>query len=169
MAKINLNKLDLEFKNRVAEQPGGEGLKACFSCKACTAVCPIQPLDKRYDPRKIIRMVLLGMKEQVLGSDFIWLCSSCYSCQEVCPQNVRFTEVMYAIKNLAAQEACIPPGLTAQRSLLRKHGRLYEVGEFENEKRLKFGLPPIIEHPEDFEKLLPDQPVNARLFNTTDV
>lgn len=169
MAKINLNKLDLEFKNRVAEQPGGEGLKACFSCKAWTAVCPIQPLDKRYDPRKIIRMVLLGMKDQVLGSDFIWLCSSCYSCQEVCPQNVRFTEVMYAIKNLAAQEACIPPGLTAQRSLLRKHGRLYEVGEFENEKRLKFGLPPIVEHPEDFEKLLPDQPVSARLINTADV
>ncbi|MGC8604649.1 MAG: 4Fe-4S dicluster domain-containing protein, partial [Desulfomonilaceae bacterium] len=96
MAKINLNELDPQFKNRVAEQPGGEGLMACFSCKACTAICPIQPLDHRYDPRKIIRMVLLGMKEQVLKSDFIWLCSSCYGCQEVCPQNVRFTEVMYA-------------------------------------------------------------------------
>jgi len=161
MAKINLNKLDPKFKHKVAEAIGGEGLKACFACKACTAACPIQPLDKRYDPRKIIRMVLLGMKEQVLGSDFIWLCSSCYGCQEVCPQNVRFTEVMYAIKNLAAQEACIPPGLTAQRSLLKKHGRLYEVGEFENEKRLKFGLPQIVEHPEDFEKLLPDQSASA--------
>jgi heterodisulfide reductase subunit C len=104
-------------------------------------------------------MALLGMKKQVLESDFIWLCSSCYGCQEVCPQNVRFTEVMYAIKNLAAQEACIPPGLTAQRSLLKKHGRLYEVGEFENEKRLKIGLPPIIEHAEDFDVLLPDQTV----------
>ena len=159
MAKINLNELDPEFKHRVAEQPGGEGLKACFACKACTAACPIQPIDKRYDPRKIIRMALLGMKKQVLESDFIWLCSSCYGCQEVCPQNVRFTEVMYAIKNLAAQEACIPPGLTAQRSLLKKHGRLYEVGEFENEKRLKMGLPPIIEHAEDFDVLLPDQTV----------
>ncbi|MCL5126160.1 MAG: 4Fe-4S dicluster domain-containing protein [Deltaproteobacteria bacterium] len=161
MARINLNKLDPQFKHRVADQPGGEGLKACFLCKACTAACPIQPLDKRYDPRKIIRMVLLGMKDEVLKSDFIWLCSSCYGCQEVCPQNVRFTEVMYAIKNLAAQEACMPPGLTAQRSLLRKHGRLYEVGEFENDKRFKLGLPPIVEHPEDYEKLLPDRPTGV--------
>ena len=167
MSKINLNELDPDFKRQVAEQPGGEGLKACFACKACTAACPVQPLEKRYDPRKIIRMVLLGMKKEVLESDFIWLCSSCYNCQEVCPQNVRFTEVIYAIKNLAAKEACVPPGLTAQRSLLKKHGRLYEVGEFENEKRLKFGLPLISEHPEDFDALLPDQ--NSEQTNESNV
>lgn len=62
MSKINLNELDPEFKHQVAEQPGGEGLNACFACKACTAACPVQPLEKRYDPRKIIRMVLLGIK-----------------------------------------------------------------------------------------------------------
>jgi heterodisulfide reductase subunit C len=61
---------------------------------------------------------------------------------------------MYAIKNLAVAEACIPPGLTAQRELLKTHGRLYEVTEFENEKRGKLGLPPIVEHPEDYDRLL---------------
>lgn len=80
---------------------------------------------------------------------------------------MRFTEVIYAIKNLAAKEACVPPGLTAQRSLLKKHGRLYEVGEFENEKRLKFGLPVIAEHPEDFDALLPDQ--NSEHTNESNV
>ena len=99
-------------------------------------------------------MALLGMKKEVLESDFIWLCSSCYGCHEVCPQNVRFTEVMFAIKNLAVAEACIPPGLTAQKSLLKSHGRLYEVTDFENEKREKLRLPRIVEHPEDFDSLL---------------
>jgi heterodisulfide reductase subunit C2 len=154
MSRIRLNDLDPSFKHRVACQPGGEGLKACFGCKACTAACPIEPVDKRYDPRKIIRMVLLGMTKEVLGSEFIWLCSSCYGCHEVCPQNVSFTEVMYAIKNLAAAEACAPPGLTGQKSLLRQHGRLYQITEFENEKREKLGLPPIEERPEDYEALL---------------
>jgi len=99
-------------------------------------------------------MAILGMKKEVLESDFIWLCSSCYGCHEVCPQNVRFTEVMFAIKNLAVAEACVPPGLTGQKALLKQRGRLYEVGEFENEKREKLGLPPIVEHPEDYDRLL---------------
>ncbi len=154
MSRIKINDLDASFKHRVAEQPGGEAIKACFACKACTAACPIEVVDNRYDPRKIIRMALLGMRKEVLESDFIWLCSSCYGCHEVCPQNVRFTEVMFAIKNLAAAEACVPPGLLGQRALLREHGRLYEVTEFENEKREKLGLPPIVEHPEDYDALL---------------
>jgi heterodisulfide reductase subunit C2 len=157
MTRIRINDLDPSFKHRVAEQPGGENLKACFACKACTAACPIQPVDKRYDPRKIIRMILLGMKKEVLESDFIWLCSSCYGCHEVCPQHVRFTDVMVALRNLAAGEGCLPPGLTAQRSLLKGHGRLYEVGDFENEKREKLGLPPIQERPEDYDRLLQNE------------
>ena len=154
MSRTRLNELDPSFKSRVAEQPGGEGLRVCFGCKACSAVCPIEPVDKRFDPRRIIRMVLLGMQKEVLTNDFIWLCSSCYECHEVCPQNVKFTEVMFAIKNLAVQEACVPAGLTGQRNLLKERGRLYEVGEFENEKREKLGLPRIKEHPEDYDALL---------------
>ena len=154
MSRIKLNELNPSFKNRVAQQPGGEGILACYGCKACTAACPIEQVEKRYDPRKIIRMALLGMEKEVLESDFIWLCSSCYNCQEVCPQNVKFTEVMFAIKNLAVQEACMPAGLTSQRNLLKERGRLYEIGEFENEKREKMGLPRIKEHPEDYDALL---------------
>ncbi len=156
MSPIRLNDLDLSFKDRVSQQPGGEAIKACFACKACTAACPVEVIDHRYDPRKIIRMALLGMKKEILESDFIWFCSTCYACHEICPQRVRFTEVMFAIKNLAAAEALAPAGLMGQKTLLREHGRLYEITEFENEKREKLGLPPIAEQPEDYEKLLAD-------------
>lgn len=154
MSRINLNELDPSFKFKVTSTRGGEGLQACYACKACTAACPVEKTVRRYDPRKIIRMALLGMTRELLESDFIWLCSSCYSCAEVCPQDVRFTDLIYAIKNLASAEACAPSGLTAQKSLLKDHGRLYEVSEFENEKRAKLGLPPIVEHPEDYRSLL---------------
>jgi heterodisulfide reductase subunit C len=154
MTKINLNELDPSFKFRVARQPGGEGITKCFACKACTAACPIEAVEHRYDPRKIIRMALLGMKDEVLKSEFIWLCSTCYGCREVCPQDVRFTDVMFAIKNLAAEEACVPPGLVGQKNILKKHGRLYEVSDFENEKREKLGLPPIKEQAADYDILL---------------
>jgi heterodisulfide reductase subunit C len=155
MNPVKLNDLDPSFKHRVAAQPGGEGIRACYACKACSAACPVEAVEKRYDPRKIIRKALLGMVKEVIDDDFIWLCSTCYGCHEVCPQNVSLTEVMFAIKNLAVLEGHSPPALKAQRNLLKEHGRLYEVTEFENEKREKMGLPPITEHAEDYDRLLP--------------
>ncbi len=154
MTRIKVDELDPSFKHEIADQPGGEDIKVCFGCKACTAACPIESVNEKYDPRRIIRMALLGMKKEILEDEFIWLCSSCYSCSEVCPQNVRFTEVMYAIKNMAAMEGCVPAGLKMQKSLLKEHGRLYEITDFENEKREKLGLPPIIEKPEDYDSML---------------
>lgn len=135
--------LSPKFKYEVASEPGGENIKFCFACGICTASCPIRSIDERYNPRKIIRMVLLGMKERVLKSDFIWLCSCCYSCAERCPQGVRFTDVMHAIKNLAVKAGYIPPPYLQQISILKQQGRLYEIDEFDNNKRESLGLPKI--------------------------
>jgi heterodisulfide reductase subunit C len=129
------------FKYDVAAEPGGENIKLCFACGICTASCPIREVDDRYNPRRIIRMVLLGMKDRVLKSDFIWLCSSCYACTERCPQGVRFTEVMTAIKNLAVKEGFIHPAYLMQVDIIRKAGRLYEIDTFDNNKRIALGLP----------------------------
>ena len=129
------------FKYDVAAEPGGENIKLCFACGICTASCPIREVDDRYNPRRIIRMVLLGMKDRVLKSDFIWLCSSCYACTERCPQGVRFTEVMNAIKNLAVKEGHIHPSYLMQVNIIKKAGRLYEIDDFDNNKRTSLGLP----------------------------
>jgi heterodisulfide reductase subunit C len=129
------------FKYEVATEPGGENIKLCFACGICTASCPIREVDNRYNPRKIIRMVLLGMKDRVLKSDFIWLCSSCYACSERCPQGVRFTEVMNAIKNLAVKSGFVHPAYLLQVGIIKKSGRLYEIDSFDNNKRTSLGLP----------------------------
>jgi heterodisulfide reductase subunit C len=54
-------------------------------------------------------MVLLGMRQQVLSSDFIWLCSQCYTCYAHCPQNVKFTEVMIVLRDMAVKEGYVNP------------------------------------------------------------
>lgn len=140
---INVSSLDPDFKHEIAKQPGGENIKACFACGICTASCPVREIDNQYNPRKIIRMALLGMKERVLESEFIWLCSGCYNCGERCPQGVKFTEIINAIKNIAVKEGHIHPAFTAQIELLNQFGRLYEIDEFENRKRESMGLPKI--------------------------
>lgn len=109
MGTIVLNELDSKFKYEVAREPGGENIKLCFSCGLCTAGCPVSEIDENYNPRKIIRMVLLGMRVQVLSSDFIWLCSLCYTCYAHCPQNVKFTDVMGALRAMAVKEGYVHP------------------------------------------------------------
>lgn len=150
---IDSKSLDARFKDLVASEPGGEHLKRCFACGTCTAGCPVREATERYNPRKIIRMVLLGLKEEVLSNPFIWLCSSCYTCFERCPQDVRIPELMTALRNIAVREGHVPPAVRTQLDMLTSHGRLLEITDFENEKRKEAGLPPLAEDPEEIQKL----------------
>ena len=151
---MRLNDCDPGLKFAIAAEPGGEGLKACFSCAACSARCPVGALVPEYDPRRLIRLALLGDREQVLASPLIWLCSACHGCAEVCPQDVRFSEVVTAIRNLACRAGYAPPSQKAIAKQLAAHGRLLEVTEFENNKRAELGLPPVSESPGDFQTIL---------------
>lgn len=114
MAKIKTEKkeeiireLDHKFKYEVSEEPGGENIKVCFSCGVCTASCPVAEVKEEFNPRKIIHMILLGMKDKVLSSDLIWFCETCYTCSFYCPQDVKFANVMSALRNIAVREGYV--------------------------------------------------------------
>lgn len=104
MEKIESKNLDPRFKYDVAAHPGGENIKLCFACGTCTASCPVSAVDPEYDPRKIIRQVLLGMRKEVLSSPMIWRCAQCYACTAKCPQNVKFRNVIRALREMAVAE-----------------------------------------------------------------
>ena len=104
---ILLNEQDAKFKFDVAAEPGGQNIKLCFACGQCTGSCPVSRIDPEYNPRRIIHMVLLGMRKEVLSSEFIWMCSQCYTCQAHCPQNVDFADVMKALRNMAWREGYV--------------------------------------------------------------
>ena len=155
MDKINLDRADPNFKKELAGQPGGEKISACFMCRSCTASCPITAVNDTFNPLRIIRMALYGLKAEVLKSDFIWLCSSCYACQERCPQGVSITEFMTLLKNLAVKAGNMPQGIRAQRDTIKGEGRIYPIDDFDNKKRAKAALPPIPTSCEAVEKLFP--------------
>ena len=138
---VSMDDLDPDFKHMVAKEPGGENIKKCFACGTCAAICPVLSVNDSYNPRRTIRMVLLGMKEEVLSSEFIWLCSGCYSCYERCPRDVKITSLMGAIRNIAVREGHLPKAMGAAVDLLKKFGRILEVSEFENTVRAKKGIP----------------------------
>lgn len=106
--------LDPGFKYEVAARPGGENIKACFACGVCTAGCPVAEIDPQYNPRRIIRMVLLGLRREVLSSDIIWLCTCCFTCYAHCPQDVKFTDVMKVLREMAVEEGYVHPSFPSR-------------------------------------------------------
>ncbi|OPZ22655.1 MAG: sn-glycerol-3-phosphate dehydrogenase subunit C [candidate division BRC1 bacterium ADurb.BinA364] len=138
---ISLDSLNLDFAEEIAREPGGEEVRRCFSCGMCTAGCPVREVDDRYSPRQVIRMILLGMREETLKSDFLWLCSNCFTCMERCPQGIRIPDIIRAAKNIAAREGLLPAPLQGVSQAVCSIGRLYEIEDFDNKKRAKSGLP----------------------------
>jgi heterodisulfide reductase subunit C len=114
METIECKNLDSQFKYNVAAYPGGENIKLCFACGTCTAACPVSAVDPEYNPRKIIRQVLLGMRKEVLSSPVIWRCVQCYSCTAKCPQNVKFRDVTRALREMAVAEGYADADLPQQ-------------------------------------------------------
>jgi len=151
---IDSRKLDANFKYEVSKEMSESNLTKCFACGTCTAGCPVRDIDEKYNPRKIIRMIILGMREEVLNSDFIWLCSTCYTCYDRCPQGVHITDIMMALRNIAVKEGHIHPSFKEQARLVWTFGRLYEVEDFDNKKRHKMGLPPVKKTLDDVKQVI---------------
>jgi len=113
--------LEPRFKFEVAELPGGEDLKRCFACGSCTGICPVSRENSGYDPRKIIHMVILGLKGRLLASEMIWQCTHCDTCEFICPQGVRMSNIINALRQMAVQ------GEYVDIATLQEWGRVAKV------------------------------------------
>jgi heterodisulfide reductase subunit C len=119
MERIVLDKsLDSGFKFEIAARPGGENIRKCFSCGTCTAGCPVFQVEQRYNPRRIIRMILLGLRERVLSSKTIWLCAQCNTCTAHCPQQVNFSSIMTVLRKMAVAEGHAPERLLEKINII---------------------------------------------------
>jgi heterodisulfide reductase subunit C len=159
---VDCDELDPDFREEVAREAGGENIRRCFQCGTCVAMCPVAEHDARYDPRRIIRMVNMGMRKQVLSSPGIWLCSGCYNCFERCPQDVKPTQILQAIQHIASREGYTHKAFKGAIGLLCQRGRLIEVSEFDNRARAKLGLPPITEDAGPTKKIVVHEKIDKR-------
>lgn len=98
------------FADQVRAIPGGEHLDVCFACGTCVSKCMIQQkVEPEYNPRKLIRMVMMGMREQAFRNPTTWLCSACDLCYAACPQGIHISSVIAAVKQLAIEAGYSSP------------------------------------------------------------
>jgi len=107
---MEASRTDRSFREEVLAEPGGENLYHCYSCGTCASMCLVRRVNPDFNPRQILHMVMLDMKEEVLNSPVVWLCSACDLCFPMCPQEIHISELMKAIRNIAIREGVEPPG-----------------------------------------------------------
>ena len=104
MDEIATSGLDSDFRDEVARKIGLDKIKPCYTCGSCTGVCPVREVVEDFDPRVMIHQILLGVREELLSSDLIWLCCMCNSCYFVCPQEIKFSRVAAELQKMALEE-----------------------------------------------------------------
>ena len=134
---------DDQFKYKISELPGGESLLRCLQCGSCTSDCPIARFSDTYRPRQIIRMAQFGFKNKVLSSDTLWLCTSCFTCTDHCPQDVKVANIIRVLRNLATQKDHIPPIFIGLGLNILKSGYAYKIPDIRIKRRKAHSLPPL--------------------------
>lgn len=141
---IKANELDPKFKYKISKIHGAEKIMACFQCGTCTADCPIARFSDFYRPRRIARMVQLGLKDRLISDKALWLCSYCFTCVDHCPQGVEIASIVRILRNMAVAEKNILPLVYKELAAnLMKTGFVYEIPESRLQKRVEQGLPPL--------------------------
>lgn len=75
----------------------------CVTCGLCSSACPISGIDG-FDPRKFVRMVSLGLMEELVESRWPWICTMCGRCEYFCPMGVRIPDLVRATRSMRGRD-----------------------------------------------------------------
>ena len=121
------------------EGASGEDLSRCYYCLKCSAGCP-SALAMPYQPAQMVRMVQLGLKDQLLESPSIWYCLHCETCGARCPNEISIARLTQALRQMAMEEkgdALLgEAGIQALRALSENILDTHNISADDNSQRL---------------------------------
>jgi heterodisulfide reductase subunit C len=92
-------------------------------------------------PREVIARFRAGDIESILRSRTIWTCASCYSCTVRCPQEIKITDLLYALKRMSMDQGIYPKRFPVHVfsesfvKMVKRYGRNWEMGLMERYRR----------------------------------
>ncbi len=153
---ITIIKPDQDFSWKLVEA-GAVTLHNCIQCGTCTGSCP-SGKHTALRIRKLIRAAQLGLKS-ILDADDLWLCTTCYTCFERCPNEVDVPQIIMVIRNFAVKAGF---GADTHKQAIRKFlktGHLVPLTDEISGIRKKIGLrkiPPTVQADNGALKLFQD-------------
>jgi len=136
--KLTLDSVDPDF-TQVFVDAGIDSVEHCFQCGTCTGGCP-SGRRTPYRIRQIVRKCLMGLKDEVISDPALWMCTTCYTCQERCPREIKIVEIVKMARNVAAQSGFMAPAHKATGSFVIKTGHGVPINDATMELRKRVGL-----------------------------
>jgi len=122
---------DPSFLGEVQEILGP--ISPCYHCNKCSSGCPVT-FAMDVLPHRLLRMVQMGLRQDVLASSTIWLCASCETCTTRCPNEVDIALLMDVLREMSVRSGAPPAEKkiagfhSAFLAAVEKRGRVYEAG-----------------------------------------
>lgn len=135
---ITRDSIDENFKQEVIDA-GAESLALCFQCGTCTGACP-SGRRTPYRVRQVVRKSLMGFKEDVISDDTLWMCSTCYECQERCPRGIKIVDIIKIARNYASQAGYMAKAHKMTGSFVIKTGHGVPINDATMALRKSVGL-----------------------------
>ncbi len=128
-----------DFLREVEERvEGGEWVKMCMQCGVCAGSCPLGP-HWEHTPQKLFMMIRAGKRREVLASDSMWMCVSCYNCVVRCPRKLPITQIIHGLATYAHRQGLAPKMQPTRDFSLQLWGNIARTGRL-NEMKLTLGL-----------------------------
>jgi len=131
-------KMDPALRSEILNNIVSGDPSKCVQCGICTSGCPLGYIIK---PHRIVKMVNLGLVEQLISSREIWLCTTCFTCSERCPQEVDPANILFTLRNTASKLGYVPRELVEICMNIVKDGRIIKISAGREKEREKLGLP----------------------------
>ena len=88
-------------------------------------------------------MAQLDMKDEIINSEELWMCSTCYTCVERCPRRVPIVDIIIALRNMAVAEGHINANHKKTATNLYNLGHTLAINDEIKATRAKLGLPEV--------------------------
>jgi heterodisulfide reductase subunit C len=129
---------DIEKSGWVFGKDAMNSMNACMQCGKCTGSCPAGRITG-YRTRRLINKVQSGDRS-ILEDPDIWLCTTCYTCYERCPREVKTTDIIRALRNVAVKEGYMSKSHKLVASYVAKTGHAVPINDATKKLRKKLGL-----------------------------
>ena len=134
----SMDDIDKEFTQKFVDA-GIETVDHCFQCGTCGGGCP-SGRRTPYRVRQIVRKCLLGLREEVVSDPALWMCTTCYTCQERCPRSVKIVDIIKMARNEAAKAGYMADAHKATGSFVIKFGHGVPINDKTKDLRKAIGL-----------------------------
>jgi heterodisulfide reductase subunit C len=117
-------------------------LNVCYQCGTCVSSCA----GGLVNPEKNIRRLIQNLIDspdifELKNSDLLWLCTTCYQCEDRCPEGVPLTTLLIRLKNMAVDRGLIPASVQKEIETLGAHSFAFPPAKSIMARRKQLGLP----------------------------